>query len=138
MKQLLLCITAVSFLAGCITTEKVNAGFQTLAGKDISTVYPYIGHPDDVKSLTDDQKMFVWRHVASASIPMYTTQTTTGYDNYGNTYYGTTSGMSSMAYAIQCEAKVVTDSNNRIISWSFNGDNDGCYALLNNIQKLSN
>ena len=120
-------ITTLS-LGGCVS-QHMNDGLQSLIGQDIHAVVARLGYPDGQRVMLGD-KIYIWSSNHKVALPLTTMNTTTG--SVGNVpVYGTTTNTTFVPMSFNCTIQIATDANDRIKSYQWSGNLEGCRPYAN-------
>jgi hypothetical protein len=107
------------FFAGCVF-DNIENGLKSLTGKDIRTAFTVLGYPNGKQQFGSDS-VYIWATSRSGTI--YTPGTATHSGMIGITAYsGVTSYGQNVPYHWTCQIRIITDSEDRIISWDYEGN----------------
>lgn len=123
MKRLLL---AAAFLAlqGCASTDKYNEMLDTWIGADINKLVDVWGYPQNTIEAPNGNKVYVYNQSSSYQLPEVKT-TTSNHAISGNNISGTSTSYSTGGVAVnqQCTTYFEVDDNNKILKWTWKGNN---------------
>lgn len=110
--KFLICGIVLVFNVGCISSKEVmRKGLDSFTGQPIQAAIDVFGLPDGKMPLTDSQ-VYVW---GNRSLGTYT---------YNKTPY---------IYENKCEIKLLCDSSDKIKTWEYRGNTDGCMPFAESL-----
>ncbi|WP_454700824.1 hypothetical protein [Agrobacterium burrii] len=117
-------------LSGCVSSEQINAGVNTLKGKPYQSAFSTLGFPDEEKKIAGFT-VYTWSNQSSGSYTVPTYNTATTYVN-GQTVYSQIQGSQTHNYSYSCKLDLIVDSKGIVIDTKLEGDIGGCerYAAL--------
>ena len=115
--------------AGEIIQEKMSA----MIGRPATLVFAKLGWPDAEREVAG-RKFYVWatQDVGSYTLPQYNTETI--YGPYGTSTYSYTT-YQQYSYNSVCKIRVFVDSQDRITTYDFKGNEDGCAMFADQLSR---
>ena len=124
--------TLVLFLTGC-AGEIIQEKMQPMIGRPASYIFAKLGLPD-AEDVVAGRKFYVWgtQTAGSYTLPQYNTGTI--YSPYGTSTYGYTT-YQQHSYNYFCKIRVFVDSQDRITTYDFDGNEGGCATFANQLSR---
>jgi hypothetical protein len=113
-------------LSGCATTAQIDAGVGRFNYRPVSEALVVWGHPSSV-DVVDDMKYYIWSDNTQAYMPMYQTNSTTGYVS-GQYVNLSTPATTMIPVRYTCERTLIVDSSNIVHGSSWRGNHCNVYA----------
>ncbi len=126
----LLPIASLAVLAGCVTSEQIHAGTDTLKGQSYKTAFARLGFPDQERKIAG-YTVYSWTNQDSGTYSVPTYQTATSYVN-GQAIYTNIQGSRTESYNYQCKLDLIVNSAGIVEDTKLEGNLGGCerYAAL--------
>ncbi|WCJ63920.1 hypothetical protein [Agrobacterium tumefaciens] len=117
-------------LAGCVTSEQIDAGANTFKGQHYQTAFKRLGFPDQERKIAG-HTVYSWLNQNSGSYTVPTYNTATTYVG-GQAIYTQVQGSRTESYDYHCKLDLVVDSKGIVIETKVDGNIGGCerYAAL--------
>ncbi|CAN7287213.1 hypothetical protein [Neorhizobium sp. LjRoot104] len=132
MHTVLKALSALSLLAvsGCVTSEDIRAGTDTLKGQPYQVAFQRLGFPDRESHIAG-HTVYSWENQNSGSYSVPTSQTATSYVN-GQVVYTTVQGSRTESYSYSCKLDLIVDPKGIVVDTKLEGNIGGCerYASL--------
>lgn len=132
MKKLITTISTLIALAGCSTTEDLQAGLGELKGKPYQAAFAKLGFPDSEKTIAG-HKVYGWstQNSGSYSVPQF--NTATSYVN-GQAIYTNYQTSKQVSYDYYCTVEVIVDASGIIAHTKFDGNIGGCETFAQRVK----
>ncbi|HGB4253021.1 TPA: hypothetical protein ACIVG6_001900 [Salmonella enterica subsp. enterica serovar Virchow] len=125
--------TGVLLLSGCMSTDYLDNGLQSLTGKPIEVAFQYLGYPDQKQSF-DDLTVYTWRRAENSVDTYIAPQTTTGKTGE-KTVRLTSTEMQYVPVTKTCKIQLAVDKTGYIKNYNYE-DNNGCYFYYQRLEPL--
>ena len=115
--------TLALFLVGCASAI-IEERMQPMVGRPASDVFEKLGLPD-AEGEVAGRRFYIWGTQTSGSFTVPQHKTGTIYGPYGTSTYGYTTYQQHF-YNYMCTIRVFVDSDDRIATYDFKGNEGGC------------
>lgn len=135
MKKIIIGGSILIILSGCVTFGQMETGLKALMGHDERVAFDLLGYPS-AKQQFGEETVYTWAVSNSGVLIMPQTATTTGY--VGSTpVYGTTTYSEAVSVNYSCKIKLISDSNNVLRKWEYEGNIGGCESYINRLNTFT-
>jgi hypothetical protein len=136
MKIVLLILSAV-LLWGCSTStfSNLKTGLDNLVDEDLSTAIDILGYPSSKQEI-GSENIYTWSKSSSVSYLLPQTNKTTGTIGTTPISVSTTTNQ-EVSYNNNCVIKIITNKSDRVITWEYSGNIDGCSVYSNRLAEFS-
>ena len=120
MKVTLILALIVVLIVGCATTKKYESVLDTWLNSDINSLIESWGYPDNSFEAPNGNMVYVYSRSGQVTLP---SQTTSNYNIYGNTVYGSSTTTGGQTIKLGCTTFFEVNQGNRIIKYRYEGNN---------------
>jgi len=111
-------------ITSCATTKNYEIILNRWVGKNINDLISSFGYPRGSFTIPNGNKVYVYSFSRSMRMP---TSTTSSYDLYGNSIYGTSTTTGGQVLTAWCRTYFETNKKNIIIKWRWEGNDCVAY-----------
>ena len=124
IQEWLIAVTFVFVATSCATFDNIEAGLNSLVGRDITDAINVLGYPDGEREVVG-KKVYTWHTSQFGSYSLPRTSYDTGYvGSVPFSYTATT--YTTQIYHYQCNIDLIVEDGWQIISWQLAGNVGGC------------
>jgi len=122
-------------ISGCATFSQMEAGLDTLMGKNEKEAFSVLGYPSG-KQIYGEDTVYIWE--VSNTGTLLLPQTSTTYGNIGTIpVYGTTTYNQVVPINNRCVIKIAADTDGTLKHWEYQGNMGGCNSFIKRLDSYN-
>src|SRR5690554_4530278 len=120
MYRIIVVILSALLLSACATTANYEKVLSSWVGHDVNELVGSWGYPANSFKAPNGNTVYAYSSSGSYTMP---TNTTSNYNVYGNSVYGSSTTTRGQTLNFWCQTFFEVNENNIITTWSWKGNN---------------